>query len=817
MFPINNVKTFKDSVHGYIDVPKCFVDKLIDNDYFQRLRNIDQTGMRVLYPNAKHDRFTHSLGVFHLGQRAVNTLLDNFSKDQYWHIESDNQSSLYWAKNKVLFLIACLLHDIGHAPFSHALELQLLKSSKAPVSATKKCRGKAITPVVDNKDYVTSELQRIISESENAYVNLKYHEQRANVDLSIEKVAPHEQIGALLILSDFFKKQIMDILNTLHNESFPYSESESILYSEYYQDKIILDKVDEDDMESMVIFEDDLCFIARMVMGLKYEDWRPERQIRNCFIELLNGANFDVDKLDYIVRDTQMSGISNISVDIDRLLSSLCIVTKTKHFNKTNLKNKKLQRMTIVHIKNTSKNSRFHIEGEFQGTIIIKKNANVTIEEGSKFDSLIGVEQGMAKIKYHNAEIAKFDSNTVVYEDSELVPHDEAENGEKIIQLRGKGGNRQFSCDIKNATVLKQFRFVTATDIVLKIHENCNITINGEFYSDRPIRLFNVKDMSGDISEIEMLGDTFKQNFTNTKIPGEDGYNTFSVGFKKQAINAIANVMEARNYLYLWIYAHHKVIYYANFLIPVLAKEMMLNKNNINMWNLDFDNIKYLDDAYLWTIIKYNYYNENKSTKKSKSESAALLSELFTRKYKKSLYKSLAEYDLFFEKYDEETKSRLPNYLNKVLNDNVNHARPYIKIPGKDGKDKFIVGYFKDAELKKINQGLKSIINEKFAQENIPKEYENLSLSELVYVSAEYKMKQLETLKTFVDMNDDIIPISHIPLLEAQTKKAEQNTSNTYFYLYYQTTSTKTNSNRECEFVKEAVKKYFADLVESNS
>ena len=75
MFDIPSKKVFKDSVHGYINVPQCFVEHLIDTEVFQRLRNIDQTGMRVLYPNAKHDRFGHSLGVFHLGCKAVVALL----------------------------------------------------------------------------------------------------------------------------------------------------------------------------------------------------------------------------------------------------------------------------------------------------------------------------------------------------------------------------------------------------------------------------------------------------------------------------------------------------------------------------------------------------------------------------------------------------------------------------------------------------------------------------------------------------------------------------------------------------------------------
>ena len=374
MFNIANTKTFKDSVHGYVEVPKCFVENLMDNEYFQRLRNVEQTGMRILYPNAKHDRFSHSLGVFHLGQRAVDALLENFSKDQYWNIESDNQSILYWAKNKVLFLIACLLHDVGHAPFSHTLEAQLLKNSKAPKTSEYN---------KEDGDYITSELQRIISEKEKNYMKYKYNDDK-EIELNLSKAAPHEQIGALLVFGDFFRKQIMRIFDSLNEAEFPKPEGESILYAEYYQSKIVIDKVDETDKNSMIIFADDLCFIARMIMGIKYDDWRPERQIRNCFIELLNGTNFDVDKLDYIVRDTQMSGINNISLDVDRLLNSLCIITKTKHFNKLELEQQNLSKMTIVDIKNTDKNNKLHIDGNFQGTLIIKEGTEVTIKEGSK-------------------------------------------------------------------------------------------------------------------------------------------------------------------------------------------------------------------------------------------------------------------------------------------------------------------------------------------------------------------------------------------------------------------------------------------------
>lgn len=74
-------KIFRDTVHGYISVPEEYVSAFIDTDVFQRLRNIEQTGMRVLYPSARHDRFIHSLGTFYLGNKAINCLRNNLRSD----------------------------------------------------------------------------------------------------------------------------------------------------------------------------------------------------------------------------------------------------------------------------------------------------------------------------------------------------------------------------------------------------------------------------------------------------------------------------------------------------------------------------------------------------------------------------------------------------------------------------------------------------------------------------------------------------------------------------------------------------------------
>ena len=101
-------KTFLDTVHGYITVPEAYCDKLIDTENFQRLRRIEQLSSRSLFPCARHDRFVHSLGVYHIGCKFVTAI-----ERQHKNLDKSVTNS---------FLMACLLHDCGHSPFSHTLE-----------------------------------------------------------------------------------------------------------------------------------------------------------------------------------------------------------------------------------------------------------------------------------------------------------------------------------------------------------------------------------------------------------------------------------------------------------------------------------------------------------------------------------------------------------------------------------------------------------------------------------------------------------------------------------------------------------------------
>lgn len=105
----NKLKIFNDPIYGFITIPNAQIFDLIEHKYFQRLRRITQMGMSYLvYPGAHHTRFHHALGSMHLMQKAVNVL-----RFKGVTISEDEETALY---------TAILLHDIGHGPFSHAME-----------------------------------------------------------------------------------------------------------------------------------------------------------------------------------------------------------------------------------------------------------------------------------------------------------------------------------------------------------------------------------------------------------------------------------------------------------------------------------------------------------------------------------------------------------------------------------------------------------------------------------------------------------------------------------------------------------------------
>jgi len=112
-------KRFKDPIYGYIEIEEDIVDRIIDSASFQRLRDIIQTSYTPLYASAMHNRFVHSLGVFYLAGLALDSILETIPMD----INIDRCS--------IIFKYACLLHDVGHAPFSHAGEYFYLDANSS--------------------------------------------------------------------------------------------------------------------------------------------------------------------------------------------------------------------------------------------------------------------------------------------------------------------------------------------------------------------------------------------------------------------------------------------------------------------------------------------------------------------------------------------------------------------------------------------------------------------------------------------------------------------------------------------------------------
>ena len=109
MRKINKLKILNDPIYGFITIPNSTIFDLIEHKYFQRLRRISQMGLSYLvYPGAHHTRFHHAIGCMHLMQKAVQVLRFKGIK-----ISKEEEEALY---------IAILLHDIGHGPFSHAME-----------------------------------------------------------------------------------------------------------------------------------------------------------------------------------------------------------------------------------------------------------------------------------------------------------------------------------------------------------------------------------------------------------------------------------------------------------------------------------------------------------------------------------------------------------------------------------------------------------------------------------------------------------------------------------------------------------------------
>ena len=292
----------KDMVHGYIKIPKPIMRELVDSEQFQRLKDIEQTGMEALYPSATHKRFSHSLGVYHLAQKAFkafqNNILVSYPSIYGRVVHKYAKCEQIWERWELLFQLAALLHDCGHSPFSHTLEFIYDLAGD--------CDGKELD-------------KKLLDGMSESFVR----DFKSGADGHYGKA--HERMSSLYIKTDKYDGLRLTIEKLLKS----YVEAYDL--GSVYADGRIMD--------------DDIEFMIRMIIGCTYNydskegyeqrellynendsnSWHIELQLRNCIIGMLN-SKLDVDNLDYVVRDSKFSGYANHEVDLERLLSSFTIV-----------------------------------------------------------------------------------------------------------------------------------------------------------------------------------------------------------------------------------------------------------------------------------------------------------------------------------------------------------------------------------------------------------------------------------------------------------------------------------------------------------
>lgn len=244
-------KLIKDPVHGYIVISGEYCRLFVDTPIFQRLRLIEQTSMRWLFPGARHDRFIHSLGVFYLASRIYDSIKENVKDEKIKEVLEDTCL-------KTTFLVAALMHDCGHSPFSHTLEKFYNKCTDGSWHNSAFRELRKLAPAKDACDLDFTKI-------------------------TAKPPAPHEAMSAYVLLSEF--SEAMDEVGAAPG------------------------------------------LAARMITGASYR--KPSNlkdMVANVFIELVNGNALDVDKLDYIIRDTWASGVKNTAIDVDRLIRGATIV-----------------------------------------------------------------------------------------------------------------------------------------------------------------------------------------------------------------------------------------------------------------------------------------------------------------------------------------------------------------------------------------------------------------------------------------------------------------------------------------------------------
>lgn len=693
-----DIKLIRDNVHGYIQIPTIIVNEIIDTPVFQRLRQIEQTSMRALYPSAHHDRFAHSLGVYHLGKTAYSGLIQNI---QTYQTTIYKGYETFWKYCGRCFELACLLHDCAHAPMSHSFEYGYLNTDdpgNCQVQKERLLKSLAGT-ISDTEEHGKTILLQLKADIDNYFSNPK-------------KIAAHEMASAILV-GEYFRN------------------SGSI--------KHILDTLLETDISDFELSEY-TAFMQRAIIGMPYGDSVEDTSenhlkngLKNCLISLLNGSFFDVDKLDYIVRDTIESGANNLSIDIPRILNALTLV-EINHFE------------TETDVNDLVLNHSIYLTG---------CRSHIT-DRGDNSDCECALNLSGVQLK------GKF---------------------EGALEL--KGHNNTLKTPTFKGTVEGEYKFPEMTEIETTVQGTCKLSgrfngqieILGHSKSDVIDGLLNAK-VSGKVT-----GTIIGRIDTNAK-----SKVTYTIGYLKTALSVIEDTLIARNRLYLWIYAHHKVtcndyllrqaILYS--LLDQNAKklgelEKRKKANELLFELMDLDQVFFVENASTnYLLSDGDLISRMKQSFVKDRNNNVYAERWLSRKHLFPIWKSYVEYNNFFANLSVEQRKKLWAILFNGVEEGIDEQN----LPNEANSTEFENSILNDFSTEYVYAWIKP---------------------------AGFKLKEMDVSNIHIVLSDD--SVKRLKDVISQAKVTEQYVDDSFFYLY---TTEKLKPDEKLQlisFLKKKVKK----------
>ncbi len=385
----NKRKIFNDPVYGFITIPDDLIFDVIEHSYFQRLRRIKQLGLtHLVYPGALHTRFHHALGAMHLTNQAISVL-----RSKGHDISNDELQGA---------LLAILLHDIGHGPYSHALEPSLVcclsheKLSELFINKLNKIFNNKLTLALKiyKNEYHKKFLHQLVS-SQLDMDRLDYLKRDSFFTGVSEGVIGTERI--IKMLNVFNGKLVVDEKGIYSIEKFIISRR--LMYWQVYYHKTVFAA------ENMLIkILKRAKFLAQNQENL-FATPSLDYFLKNNFTE--NEFNENEKVLDTFALLDDFDIYTSIKVwsnHNDKILSFLCKSLVNRHLYKTEIQNQPFEETYIDKIKQRAKKI-FQINNDEVNYFIISKtnknNAytnennviNILNKKGETFDIAIASDQ----------------------------------------------------------------------------------------------------------------------------------------------------------------------------------------------------------------------------------------------------------------------------------------------------------------------------------------------------------------------------------------------------------------------------------------